>query len=139
MNSNQRMETLEKRDKELEDLWEQFGDIPMNPETECIEEDFLGFPSGTHREMIWHWFDDRYSKGVHHLMYGSDGVDRTDQTAKLVYLQTLCDECETKACAYNDGYGECCFALVRGRKPGITEEEGCVEGVIDPYWESDAE
>mgnify|MGYP007025268923 CR=1 FL=1 len=29
------------KDIRLEELWRQFGDVPMNPETECIEEDFL--------------------------------------------------------------------------------------------------
>ena len=27
-------DTLRDRDEELEELWEQFGDVPMNPETE---------------------------------------------------------------------------------------------------------
>ena len=57
-------------DNDLKELWEMFGDVPMNPETECMEEAFLGFPAGTHREEIWHWFDKRYSKGVYALMYG---------------------------------------------------------------------
>ena len=69
------METIAERDKRLEDLWVAFSDIPMNPETECIEEPFLSFEAGTHREEILHWFDKRYSKGVHTLLYGgrSDG------------------------------------------------------------------
>lgn len=56
-------------DKELENLWDYFSDIPMNPETECIEEAFIDFPVGTHREEIWHWFDERHSKGVFYLLY----------------------------------------------------------------------
>lgn len=63
------IETIQDRDKELEDLWHQFGDVPMNPETECIEEKFMGWEPGTHREEIWHWFDERYSKGVYFLLY----------------------------------------------------------------------
>ncbi len=54
---------------ELDTLWCIFGDIPMDPETEQIEDSFIGFPAGTHREEIWHWFDERYSGGVHALMY----------------------------------------------------------------------
>lgn len=57
------IETLKDRDDELKELWEQLEDIPMNPETECIEEPYIGFNAGTHREEIWHWFDDRHSKG----------------------------------------------------------------------------
>ena len=55
-------------DRELETLWCIFGDIPMDPVTEQIEDSFIGFPAGTHREEIWHWFDERYTGGVHALM-----------------------------------------------------------------------
>lgn len=64
------MQTLAERDAALEKLWEEFGDVPMNPETECMEAPFLSFPAGTFREDIWHWFDERHSKGVAYLMYG---------------------------------------------------------------------
>ena len=57
------------RDEKIRDLWVEFGDIPMNPETEEMEETFLDFPAGTHREEIWHWFDEQYSDGVAALMY----------------------------------------------------------------------
>ena len=46
-------------DQELEELWAEFGDVPMDPETEKIEEDWNGFPAGTDREEIWHWFEER--------------------------------------------------------------------------------
>ncbi len=64
------MPTLKNRDERLEALWKQFADVPMNPDTECMEEDFLHFPAGTDREEIWHWFDERHSKGVAYLLYG---------------------------------------------------------------------
>lgn len=35
--------TLEERDKALEVLWDEFGDIPMDPETEEMEDIFLSF------------------------------------------------------------------------------------------------
>lgn len=59
-------------DKRLEELWDQLTDIPMNPETECIEADFIHFPARTHREEIWHWFDEKYSKGVYALLYQTE-------------------------------------------------------------------
>ena len=62
--------TLTERDAALESLWHEFEDIPMNPETECMDAPFLDFPAGTHREDIWHWFDERHSKGVAYLLYG---------------------------------------------------------------------
>lgn len=59
-------------DAELEKLWEAFGDVPMNPETEVMAADFLHFPKGTHREDIWKWFDGKHSKGVIFLLYKGD-------------------------------------------------------------------
>lgn len=73
--------TLHDRDVVLEELWARFGDVPMNPETECMEEEFLHFAVGTHREEIWHWFDHRHSKGVAYLLYKAD-ISRTDHLAK---------------------------------------------------------
>lgn len=37
------IETLHDRDAEIKELWEEFGDVSMNPETECMEEAFLAF------------------------------------------------------------------------------------------------
>lgn len=54
--------------KELMKLWLLFGDIPINDQDE-IEEEFFGFPVGTNRFDIWHWFDERYTDGVHALIY----------------------------------------------------------------------
>lgn len=56
-------------DAELEAMWDEFGDVPMDPETECMEYQWMDFPAGTHREEIWHWFDERHSKGVYYLMF----------------------------------------------------------------------
>ena len=39
-------------DGDPEALWAEIGDVPMNPETECIEVEWHGFPAGTHREEI---------------------------------------------------------------------------------------
>lgn len=60
---------IAERDKELEQLWRDLEDVPMCPETETIEREFLDFGTGTPREDIWHWFDERHSKGVHYLLY----------------------------------------------------------------------
>ena len=46
------------------ELWIEFGDIPMDPETECIEVDWHGFPAGTNREEIWHWFEEEFDVSV---------------------------------------------------------------------------
>jgi hypothetical protein len=59
-------------DIELEKLWGDLGDIPID-EAECIELPFLHFPVGTYREDIWHWFDEEHSEGVNKLMYNKKG------------------------------------------------------------------
>lgn len=117
--------TLQDRDKAMEELWEQFGDVSMNPETECIEEEFRGFPVGTNREEIWHWFDERYSKGIAYLMYDG-GEDYVPESCRLYGLKKLCGECESTDCQFNHN-GECRVALVHERKPRITDEDGCLD------------
>ena len=52
------------------ELWSRFGDIPMDPETEEIERDWNAFKKGTHREEIWHWFEETFGVSVaKDLMY----------------------------------------------------------------------
>ena len=60
---------MENMDKAKE-LWETLVDVPMNPETECIEEDWHIFKTGTHREEIWHWFENEFGIAVVDLIYG---------------------------------------------------------------------
>jgi len=36
----------------------------MNPETDEIEEEWHGFPAGTFREDIWHWFEEKFNVSV---------------------------------------------------------------------------
>ena len=62
---------FEPSDEYLKQLWEAFGDVPMDPETEFMKAPFLDFPAGTHREEIWRWFDQRYTGGVYGLLYPS--------------------------------------------------------------------
>ena len=48
--------------KQLNDLWEQLGNIPVDIDGELIEAKFLDFETGTETLEIWHWFDHKYSK-----------------------------------------------------------------------------
>lgn len=54
------------------DLWEEFGDVPMAPETECIEEPWRDFPAGTHREEVWHWFEETFDVSVAEDLMGHE-------------------------------------------------------------------
>lgn len=58
-----------KNDNKIEELWDELTDIPMNPDTECIEDAFYIWPKGTFREDIWRWFDVHHSRGVYYLLY----------------------------------------------------------------------
>lgn len=118
------IEPLRDRDDRLEELWEQFSDVPMNPESECIEERFMGWGAGVPREEIWHWFDQRHSKGVYFLLYGAEINE--EKVKKVIQLADLCSECETADCCFNQK-GFCRFALIHERKPTITEDGGCVD------------
>lgn len=50
--------------EEVVNAWEDFGDVPMDPETECIDVAWNQFQAGTHRETIWHWFEDYHDISV---------------------------------------------------------------------------
>ncbi len=62
------------RVKQAKEHWIAFDDVPMNPETECIEAPFLHFPAGTHREEIWNWFEEYYRVPVYDLLYDFDNI-----------------------------------------------------------------
>lgn len=113
---------LPERDEELEELWSQFEDVPMDPDTEKMEDDFLHFPHGTDRAVIWRWFDERHSKGIAYLLY-KDGADRTQDIAQLTYRKQLCDLCDSEYCAFNPD-GICMYPMVYGKQPGL-DFNGC--------------
>jgi hypothetical protein len=59
-------------DKELEKLWDELTNIPFDEDEDgelVLAEDWNGFEKGADRESIWHWFDERHSKGVAWLIY----------------------------------------------------------------------
>ena len=119
-----KIEPLRDRDEVLEELWKQFGDIPMNPLTERIEVPFMGWGAGIHREEIWHWFDVRHSKGVAYLLYGGT-EDYVPETRRLYGLKKLCTECDAERCIFNPK-GVCLAPYVTGRAPGL-HDDGCLD------------
>lgn len=50
-------------DIEIEKLWDELEDVPID-ENECLDVDWQGWSKGTHREEIWHWFDEQHSKAL---------------------------------------------------------------------------
>lgn len=44
-------------------LWAEFSDVPVD-QNEELEEPFLRFPKGTHREDVWHWFEANFDLSV---------------------------------------------------------------------------
>lgn len=59
-------------DREVELLWEEFSNFPFDEGNDggvYLSTDWRGFPAGTSRDDIWHWFDAHHSKGVFFLLY----------------------------------------------------------------------
>ena len=117
------MDTLKQRDDLLRKAFLDLADIPMDPETELLEEPFLHFPAGTNREDIWKWFDERYSKGVVDLLY-LEGIDHHPELEKLFHRRACCFECDSEKCAYNPE-GVCMYPVLYGTVPEYVDEEGC--------------
>lgn len=68
--------TQEDLDLLLESMWETLEDVPCeeNEKGELIlAVDWECFKAGTEREDIWHWFDERHSKGVAYLLNEFEG------------------------------------------------------------------
>ena len=60
------------RDVVVEELWDNLADVPIDPETEELDEPYYIWPKGTDKEDIWHWFDEHHSKGVAYLLGFAD-------------------------------------------------------------------
>ena len=56
----------------VEELWDNLADVPIDPETEELDEPYYIWPKGTDKEDIWHWFDEHHSKGVAYLLRFAD-------------------------------------------------------------------
>lgn len=59
---------------ELKQLWEEFGDVPVNDDDE-IQCKFLGFGAGTDRFEVWNWFDQQCPNGLFEDILGVKPAD----------------------------------------------------------------
>lgn len=60
---------LSPRDQELLALWKQGEDVPIDDsEDERTEIAWAGFPAGTPRMDIWHWFDQQFEYGLGRML-----------------------------------------------------------------------
>ena len=118
------MDTLKQRDKLLEEKWLELENIPFDPETEKLESPFMHFPIGTDKEDIWHWFDERHSKGIVHLLY-YEGIEHYPELQKLFHRHQCCFNCDSETCALNPD-GVCLYPLLYGEVPTFDDwEKGC--------------
>lgn len=59
-------------DGKIERLWDGMTDIPFDEDEDgdlYISRDYGPFHKGESREHIWHWFNEKHSKGIHYLLY----------------------------------------------------------------------
>lgn len=64
--------SYDEQDRMIEEMWEELEDIPFDEDEDSgelyITQDWKEFKTGESREDIWHWFDERHSKGVAYLL-----------------------------------------------------------------------
>jgi len=86
-------------------LWDQFEDVPMDPCLEIIEKPWYTFPAGTHRETIWRWFEHEF-----HISVAEDLMYETDEEEPVStnnFRQYLADYIRSELCRYSlDGTDE---------------------------------
>jgi len=61
---NSRIWQYDDREAYAKALWEDFGNVPVSPENETIEDDWMMFAAGTDRYEIWHWFETEFGLSV---------------------------------------------------------------------------
>lgn len=75
--------------KHIEDLWSEFSDVPINPRLEIIEQPWHRFPAGTHKETIWHWFENEFHISVVEDLIYDDESDNLEKYSSAYYAVEL--------------------------------------------------
>lgn len=91
----------------LELLWEAFGDCCCD-DMGIMDSPFCGWPAGTDREKVWHWFDGQYARwgGVHALMFPDEHNKRCPRCGEFLSPSDVegypfvCHECDENFFAF---------------------------------------
>lgn len=84
-------------------LWMEFGDIPMDLETECIERHWHRFLAGTYREEIWHWFEETFQVSVAEDLMGCEDEKRKAKRYSNSQLMSFLSDIVSKVGSSHDG------------------------------------
>lgn len=76
-------------DDACQKAWEVFIRIPVDEDTDEIQEEFLHFPAGTNQEIVHEWFDRMYSRGVYSLMHPGEMVQPMSEAELMVATKEL--------------------------------------------------
>lgn len=83
------------RDRELEKLWDEMIDVPFDEDENgdmYLSRDYGPFHKDDCREEIWHWFDERHSRGVHYLLYERAAGEKPMINAMVVISRPAVDD-----------------------------------------------
>ena len=92
-----------RRAQYIKDLWLDFGNVPMNPNTECIEEEWNGFAAGWHRTSICDWFEESYGVSV-----VKDDIMKGRRELPYNCTDSWCEVEEINESYLIDGVATCC-------------------------------
>lgn len=123
--------TIEEQDNLLKILWNELENAYFfeNDNGELIlAHQWKIFSAGTTRDEIWHWFDERYSKGIVALLHSDPKEKLKTEIEKNI---SLCNECMSEHCVYNPT-GICKLPLIKGRRANISDDgcEDCIPSDI---------
>lgn len=103
-------------DPSIRQAWAALEDVPVNGDTECLEQDFLWFPVGTDKADIWGWFNRNYSRGIRAL-WEDDSDEQTSarmsEADMRIALTALLESFIDNSKAAGVSHGEICSALSR--------------------------
>lgn len=58
------IKSTNEKDTFLVALWNEFSNVPVDEDTDTIDDDFYLWDRGTDKMDIWHWFDNHHSLGL---------------------------------------------------------------------------